>query len=135
MLLHSTYEKYTLLASSNDILINENAVSCMVHFLEMNDDYDLVYGRNIRDGNYAEPWEHCFSVPGLKIRTSIGLSNYNCMDIATWLYTSSEPLWGLYRSSALKIVPQINMYGTDHVILSCIAANGGIAGLMFLSTG
>ena len=38
---------------------------------------------------------------------------------------------GLYRSSALKIVPQINMYGTDHVILSCIAANGGIAGLMF----
>ena len=131
MLLHSTFEPYTLLASSNDILINENALSTMVHFLEMNDEYDLVYGRNIRDGTYAEPPEHCFSVPGSKTRKMMGLSDYCCMDIATWLYTSSEPLWGLYRSSSLKIVPQINMYGSDHVVLSCISANGGVAGLMF----
>ena len=92
MLLHSTYEKYTLLASSNDILINENAVSCMVHFLEMNDDYDLVYGRNIRDGNYAEPWEHCFSVPGLKIQHRLGYRT-----IIAWILRLGcihhEPLW------------------------------------------
>jgi hypothetical protein len=129
MLMRSTYQEYTLLASGNDVLNSKNDLVNMLRFMNMNSGVDLVYGRNIRQGQYVEPSEYCFSVPTLEDRRHNNISSYDCMDTVTWMYTSNEPLWGLYRSSAIKMAPLCNGYGADHVLVTSIAASGGIAGL------
>jgi hypothetical protein len=98
--------------------------------MEANEGIDLVYGRNIRLGTFSEPARYTFSIPGKDRRYRLGLSDLDCMDIATFLYTSSEPFWGLYRTEKIKEIPIINSYGNDHFIVSAIALRGGVTGIM-----
>ena len=129
ILLRSTFEKYTLLVSGNDSLASDIDLAKMLYFLELNDGVDLVYGRNTRSNEFCEPPDFCFSVPSPTIKEQLKLLSYDCMDVATWLYTSNEPFWGLYRSSALKIIPSCQGYGSDHVLITALSANGGVAGI------
>ena len=129
ILLRSSFEKYTLFVSANDSLVSAENLAFMVYFLEHNDGVDLVYGRNTRSNQFCEHPSFCFSVPSPTIREQLKLSAYDCMDTATWYYHTNEPLWGLYRSSALKIIPYCSGYGNDHVLLTALSANGGVAGL------
>ena len=130
IVLRSARTKYTLFSSGNDVIANNLLLARMYAYLEANEGIDLVYGRNIRNSTFSEPAEHTFSVPGRSRRVILGLSDQDCMDIATSLYTSSEPLWGLYRTAMIKEIPIVNSYGNDHFIISALALRGGITGIM-----
>lgn len=129
ILLRLPLTEFTLLASGNDVLLDPWSLSTFANFLSSNTGYDLVYGRNVRQSQFAEPQRFCFSIPSPQRRNDLGITALDAMDIATWLYTSSEPLWGLYRSDALKTPPPVAGYGADHVLLTSVSFAGGVAGL------
>jgi glycosyltransferase involved in cell wall biosynthesis len=129
ILIRSSNAKYVLFASGNDMFAYDTAFLEMYTILESDDDIIIVYGRNGRDGIYSEPINFSFSVPGKKLRRQLRLSDADCMNMATWLYTSSEPLWGLYRSTVPKLIPAQPSYGADHAYISLCAFYGGIYGI------
>ena len=88
----------------------------MYTYLESNDDVNLVYGRNCRNNQFSEPNEFSFSIPGQRLRKQLSLSSTDCTVMASWLYTSSELLWGMYRSFLPKIIPSQPSYGADHAL-------------------
>ena len=108
ILLRSTFEKYTLFVSHNDPLISNNDLASMVYFLELHDGVDLIYGRNTRSNEFSESSEFCFSVPSSTIKEQLELSSLDCMDIATWHYTSNEPFMGFISFISPKNYPVLH---------------------------
>ena len=129
LILKSSLYEYTMFASGNDLIINQNIIGKMVSYLEERPGVNLIYGRNIRNSSFSEPEEFTFSIPCKSNREKLGLSDIDCFNLCTWLYTSSEPLWGIYRSNYAKLIPNINNYGSDHMMLSSVAFYGGITGI------
>ncbi|MHA3960307.1 glycosyltransferase family A protein [Synechococcus sp. LTW-G] len=127
----SSFTEYMLYASGNDLIADDLAVLKLYLFLESHKGYDLAYGRNVKDGLFSEPEVFCLSAPDKKERMRMGLSDVDSMDIVNWLYTSNEPLWGLYRTDACKSLVNSFGYGSDHVSTTSMAYFGGIAGLDF----
>ena len=125
LLIRSSTSKYVLFASANDVFVDNNAFIDMYSILEHEEDILLVYGRNSRDGHFSEPEEFSFSIPGSHARSELGICDNDCMNAATWLYTSSEPLWGLYRACLPRMIPAQPSYGADHVFIGLCALNGG----------
>ena len=112
------------------VFTDDSMLSNMFYFMEHVPDISLIYGRNVNSScSFAEPSEYCFPIPGLGKRSDLGLTGHQCLQIATWLYTSSEPLWGMYRSEVPKIIPEQYSYGADHAFISMCAYYGGIFGV------
>ena len=128
LLIRSSTSKYVLFASANDVFVDNNAFIDMYSILEHEEDILLVYGRNSRDRHFSEPEEFSFSIR-ISARSELGICDNDCMNAATWLYTSSEPLWGLYRACLPRMIPAQPSYGADHVFIGLCALNGGIYGL------
>ena len=126
ILLRSSSAKYVLFASGNDIFVDKYAFLDMYTVLEEEEDIILVYGRNCRNGIYSEPDEYSFSIPGNKLRKELEIGDMDCMNTATWLYTSSEPLWGMYRANVPRMIPTQQSYGADHAFVGLCAFGGGI---------
>lgn len=129
LILKGNFHEYTLFASGNDLLAKINTINRMIAYLDMHKDVNLVYARNLRGNSYSEPRQFSFSVPGKSRRSELGLTDIDCFNQCTWLYTSSEPLWGIYRSSYSKLIPSLNGYGVDHLMISSVGFYGGITGI------
>jgi glycosyltransferase involved in cell wall biosynthesis len=134
-LLKGVMTKYVLFASGNDIIIDPFFVKNATQFLETHQEIVLVYGKHCKEDSKIEPDQYCFSA---KYNNSINgphdLDQYYQAKAfrflqTTALYTSGEPLWGLYRSEPLKRIPMIYGYGADHLLISCISLFGNIAGI------
>ncbi len=129
-LLKGARTEYVMLASGNDILFDFDVVHRLYKTLENNQGFCLAYGRNIREGKFSEPLEYAFSTAPIVDVNRSELMYTSFLD-CTSLYTSGEPLWGLYRSTAIKHIPIVHGYASDHAFISCVSTSGGIIGCNF----
>ena len=137
-LLKGVMAPYVIFASGNDRLMDNYFIAKAVTYIEKHPNTVLVYGKHQRENGAMEPDSFCYSA--CCTNKSNDLTQKELTDIKIWdmcerflqvvaLYTSGEPLWGVYRSEALKRIPMIHGYGSDHALVSCIALFGDVIGI------
>ena len=57
LILKSSLHEYTMFASGNDLIINQDIIGRMVGYLESRPGINLIYGRNIETVPFSEPEE------------------------------------------------------------------------------